>query len=162
MGRRALRDELMTLLVAGQETSAILLAWACAYLAHHPEQQERAASEARQVCLAHTSPILDTSLRMQTQGSPVPAAQHRRLCCSWPLSGAICPYELLLQGKPSSMQSLLYIAQRESLSGMHRCLETSFKARVMSAKRHTCKQWCWKRCGCGRQPTLWGAARRAL
>ena len=106
MGRRALRDELMTLLVAGQETSAILLAWACAYLAHHPEQQERAASEAHQVCLAYVFPSLDTSLRMQTQGSPVPAAQRHSLCCGRPLSGAICPYELQLQGKPSNVQSL--------------------------------------------------------
>lgn len=39
MGRRALRDELMTLLVAGQETAAIALAWAAALLAHHPACQ---------------------------------------------------------------------------------------------------------------------------
>ena len=39
MARRALRDELMTLLVAGQETAAIALAWACALLAHHPAAQ---------------------------------------------------------------------------------------------------------------------------
>ena len=49
MERRALRDELMTLLVAGQETSAILLAWACAFLAHHPHVQSRAAAEVQQV-----------------------------------------------------------------------------------------------------------------
>ena len=30
---------------AGQETSAILLAWACTYLAHHPEAQAAAAAE---------------------------------------------------------------------------------------------------------------------
>ena len=35
----------MTLLVAGQETSAILLAWACAYLAAQPEIQSKAATE---------------------------------------------------------------------------------------------------------------------
>ena len=49
MSREALRDELMTLLVAGQETSAILLAWTCAYLAHHPAVQARAAEEVLQV-----------------------------------------------------------------------------------------------------------------
>ena len=49
MSRKALRDELMTLLVAGQETSAILLGWACAFLARHPEVQQRAAEEAQQV-----------------------------------------------------------------------------------------------------------------
>lgn len=51
MSREALRDELMTLLVAGQETSAILLAWTCAYLAHHPAVQARAAKEVIQVRL---------------------------------------------------------------------------------------------------------------
>ncbi|KAK9842342.1 hypothetical protein WJX81_007701 [Elliptochloris bilobata] len=45
MARRALRNELMTLLVAGQETAAIALAWACALLAHHPAAQARAAAE---------------------------------------------------------------------------------------------------------------------
>ena len=49
MNRRALRDELMTLLVAGQETSAILLGWACAFLAQHPEVQQQAAGEVQQV-----------------------------------------------------------------------------------------------------------------
>jgi cytochrome P450 len=39
MSDTALRDELMTLLIAGQETSAIVLAWTCALLAHHPQQQ---------------------------------------------------------------------------------------------------------------------------
>ena len=49
MERHALRDELMTLLVAGQETSAINLAWTLAFLAHHPAAQERAAGEVQQV-----------------------------------------------------------------------------------------------------------------
>ena len=42
MAARALRDEMMTLLVAGQETSAILLAWTCAFLAHYPNVQAQA------------------------------------------------------------------------------------------------------------------------
>jgi cytochrome P450 len=58
MSREALRDELMTLLVAGQETSAILLAWTCAYLAHHPAVQARAAEELLQV-----PPVLMHNLR---------------------------------------------------------------------------------------------------
>ena len=45
----SLRDELMTLMVAGQETSAILLSWCCALLAQHPEVAERCAAEARAV-----------------------------------------------------------------------------------------------------------------
>jgi len=46
MSTRALRDELMTLLVAGQETSAIVLAWACHLLAGDPGWQRRCADEA--------------------------------------------------------------------------------------------------------------------
>lgn len=46
MPRAALRDELMTLLVAGQETSAIVLGWASALLAAHPATQAAAAAEA--------------------------------------------------------------------------------------------------------------------
>eukprot|EP00873_Tetraselmis_striata_P021841 jgi/Tetstr1/442105/TSEL_030262.t1 len=40
-----LRDEIMTMMVAGQETSAILLTWVCALLAWHPDIQEKARWE---------------------------------------------------------------------------------------------------------------------
>ena len=46
MDDTSLRDELMTLMVAGQETSAILLSWCCALLAQHPDVAERVAAEA--------------------------------------------------------------------------------------------------------------------
>jgi cytochrome P450 len=52
----SLRDELMTLLVAGQETSAILLGWTCALLAAHPTIQRRAAQEIASV-LGNRSPV---------------------------------------------------------------------------------------------------------
>lgn len=45
MGDKPLRDELMTLMVAGQETSAIVLAWACALLSERPHMQARIAAE---------------------------------------------------------------------------------------------------------------------
>ena len=45
MSDKALRDELMTLLIAGQETSAIVLGWTCSFLAEHPVHQERALQE---------------------------------------------------------------------------------------------------------------------
>ena len=47
MSEQALRDELLTLLVAGQETSAVLLSWALAYLAHNPAWQQACAAEVR-------------------------------------------------------------------------------------------------------------------
>jgi cytochrome P450 family 135 len=42
-----LRDELLTLLVAGHETTATALAWAVERLAHHPDKLERLAAETR-------------------------------------------------------------------------------------------------------------------
>ena len=65
----ALRDELMTLLVAGQETSAILLGWLAAELAWHPRVQERAAQEVEvgpwmynsTLCGCNCCPILDVA-----------------------------------------------------------------------------------------------------
>lgn len=48
MDDRQLRDEVLTLYVAGHETSANVLAWACHLLATHPEWQDRLAEEALQ------------------------------------------------------------------------------------------------------------------
>jgi cytochrome P450 len=45
MDQQELRDELMTLLVAGHETTASTLAWAFARLPHHPEVVGRIADE---------------------------------------------------------------------------------------------------------------------
>jgi len=63
MTDKALRDELMTLMVAGQETSAILLSWACALVAEHPSAGDRIAEEARAALKTKTSPraMLDAS-----------------------------------------------------------------------------------------------------
>lgn len=44
------RDEVATLLLAGHETTANTLAFACHLLAHHPEVQERLAAEVEPVC----------------------------------------------------------------------------------------------------------------
>ena len=45
MSDTQVRDELMTMLVAGQETSAIAMAWCAALLAHHPAAGAAAAAE---------------------------------------------------------------------------------------------------------------------
>lgn len=47
MSRDELRDNLLTFIVAGHETTALTLAWALYLCAHDPEVQERAAAEAR-------------------------------------------------------------------------------------------------------------------
>ena len=48
MSRKQLRDEVMTLIVAGQETSAIVLSWAVAFVAKDKYFGERIAKEATQ------------------------------------------------------------------------------------------------------------------
>jgi cytochrome P450 len=74
-----LRDEVMTLLLAGHETSASGLAWAVVLLSRHPEVRRRLAGEAREVCgadgtrlpgvedlprLAYTRRVVDEVLRL--------------------------------------------------------------------------------------------------
>jgi cytochrome P450 len=41
--------DVISLLLQGQETSAILLSWACLFLAQHPHMQERIAREVDEV-----------------------------------------------------------------------------------------------------------------
>ncbi|WP_349368322.1 cytochrome P450 [Salinarimonas sp.] len=45
MSDRQLRDEMVTLLLAGHETTALVLSWAWYELARHPQAQERLAAE---------------------------------------------------------------------------------------------------------------------
>jgi cytochrome P450 len=49
MGRRELRDEVMTIFLAGHETTALALAWTWFLLATHPDADARVAAEARDV-----------------------------------------------------------------------------------------------------------------
>ena len=89
-----LRDEVSTLILAGHETTAVSLFWACTIAAMRPELQERIAQEAQSVDLAapdavsrlrFTRAFLDETLRMyppaylivrQAQG-PDEIAGHR-------------------------------------------------------------------------------------
>ncbi|HEX2253544.1 MAG TPA: cytochrome P450 [Thermoanaerobaculia bacterium] len=52
------RDEVLTLLLAGHETTAVSLAWTCHLLAWHPEAREEVEAEARAV-LAGRAPGFD-------------------------------------------------------------------------------------------------------
>ncbi|MDO5647254.1 cytochrome P450 [Paracoccus sp. (in: a-proteobacteria)] len=49
MNRDELRDNLLTFIVAGHETTALTLAWALYLCAHDPDVQDRAAAESRAV-----------------------------------------------------------------------------------------------------------------
>ncbi len=59
MGERALRDEMMTLLLAGHETTAVALSWTWYLLATHPEAEARLHSEIRDVLGARDPVVAD-------------------------------------------------------------------------------------------------------
>jgi cytochrome P450 len=66
MSERELRDELITLLVAGHETTANALAWAAERLARHPDVLARLADEARAGGdTAYVSAIVKETLRLR-------------------------------------------------------------------------------------------------
>ena len=76
MSDRQLRDEVMTMMVAGHETSAIALAWTFYLLAKHPAAQARLQEEVDEVLggrtptvedipdLTYTTMVLEESLRL--------------------------------------------------------------------------------------------------
>lgn len=77
MDDRQLRDEVLTMFVAGHETSALVLAWAFYLLAGHPEVVERMAAEVAAVCptdtpsfeqleqLSYTRMVIDEVMRLR-------------------------------------------------------------------------------------------------
>jgi len=65
MSDEELRDELMTLLLAGHETTATSLAWAIERLVRHPEAMERLVSEAREGGTEYAEAVCKETLRMR-------------------------------------------------------------------------------------------------
>jgi cytochrome P450 len=75
MSDRELRDELMTLLVAGHETTANALAWAVERLVHNPDKLARLTAEVR----AGESEYLDAVIAETLRLRPVISIVGRRL-----------------------------------------------------------------------------------
>ncbi|MFD0151006.1 cytochrome P450 [Streptomyces sp. NPDC055721] len=89
---RLIRDELVTLLVAGYESSARTLTWAFVLLDRHPEVMERAAGDARAV-----EAVLSETLRLYPTGWLLPrhavadeTLDGRRIAAGTDL--LVCPY----------------------------------------------------------------------
>jgi cytochrome P450 len=78
---RELRDELITLLVAGHETTATALAWVCERIVRTPGTVERLADEARAGEPAYADAVVNETLRLRP---PIPVVARR----------AAEPYEL--------------------------------------------------------------------
>jgi cytochrome P450 family 135 len=65
MSDEELRDELMTLLLAGHETTATSLAWAIERLVRHPEAMDRLVTEAREGGTEYAEAVCKETLRMR-------------------------------------------------------------------------------------------------
>jgi cytochrome P450 len=88
MSDQELRDELMTLLVAGHETTATALAWALERLVRHPAVLERLVAEVRDQ--GTEGEYLDAVVKETLRLRPVVPAVIRRLTAPMELAG----YEL--------------------------------------------------------------------
>ena len=87
MSDKELRDELMTLLVAGHETSATALAWALDALTHHPHVLERLRDEIDSGEDAYLDAVVKETLRLR----PVIALVLRRLTEPMEIGGHLLP-----------------------------------------------------------------------
>jgi cytochrome P450 len=87
MSDEELRDELMTLLVAGHETSATALAWALDALTHHPAVLARLRDEVDSGDDAYLDAVVKETLRLR----PVIALVLRRLIEPMEIGGRVLP-----------------------------------------------------------------------
>jgi cytochrome P450 family 135 len=87
MSDRELRDELVTLLVAGHETTATALAWAVERLARHPEKLDRLAAEVAAGEDAYLKAVVLETLRLR----PVISIVNRTLKEPFEVGGYTLP-----------------------------------------------------------------------
>ena len=88
-----LRDELVTLLVAGHETTATALAWAVERLVHHPDKLERLTEEVQDGGTEYLDAVVTETLRLR----PVISAVARRLTEPVELGGWELPAGVSIQ-----------------------------------------------------------------
>src|SRR3954452_10006492 len=87
MSDRELRDELMTLLVAGHETTATGLSWAIELLSRHPEALERLEAEVAAGKDEYLDAVIKETLRLR----PVIALVLRKLVEPMEIGGRLLP-----------------------------------------------------------------------
>ncbi len=103
MTDRELRDELLTLLVAGHETTANALAWACERLARHPDKYQRLTDEAGVASDRYLKAVVQETLRLR----PVISIVQRALKAPMHIAGydlpagvSVAPCIYLLHRRP--------------------------------------------------------------
>jgi cytochrome P450 len=83
-----LRDELMTLLVAGHETTSTALAWTFDLLVHNPEAMQRLRAE---IAAGESDEYLDAVIKESMRIRPVVPGVSRKLSRPWTLDGYDLP-----------------------------------------------------------------------
>jgi cytochrome P450 family 135 len=98
---RELRDELITLLIAGHETTATGLAWACERLVRAPEALARVEAEAASGQTEYTDAVVTETLRLR---QPIPVVARK--CAE--------PYELMGHALPAGtvIAPCIYLVHR--------------------------------------------------
>ncbi|HEU4703354.1 MAG TPA: cytochrome P450 [Conexibacter sp.] len=137
-----LRDELVTLLVAGHESTATMLAWAFERLVRHPEQLARVRDEALAGADAYAEAVVQETLRLR----PVLPIVLRRLAAPMEVGGWtlpegtwLAPCAYLVQRRPDVYPDPLAFRPERFLEcrpgtytwtpfggGVRRCLGASF------------------------------------
>jgi cytochrome P450 len=87
MDDREIRDQLMTLLLAGHETTATALAWTFQLLVHHPAEHERLVAAVEAGEEAYVRAVVSESLRLR----PVVPLAGRRLGSELRVDGHVLP-----------------------------------------------------------------------
>jgi cytochrome P450 len=87
MSDEELRDELVTLLVAGHETTANALAWAVERLCRHPDKLNRLTTEVRAGREDYLKAVIQETLRLR----PVISIVNRRLVEPMEIGGRLLP-----------------------------------------------------------------------
>jgi cytochrome P450 family 135 len=87
MSDEAIRDELMTLLLAGHETTATSMAWAFERILRHPEVHERLVSDLRAGDDRYLDAVINESLRLR----PILPVVGRHVAKPWSVAGYDIP-----------------------------------------------------------------------
>jgi cytochrome P450 len=142
MSGAELRDQLVTLLIAGHDTTATALAWTFERLVRHPESLERTYAEAEAGQTDYLLSVAKESLRVR----PVLSFGMRRLQKDVEVAGRLLPEGTLVAGSfhlahhdpeafpdPLAFQPERFLdGDSDSLAwlpfgvGVHRCLGASF------------------------------------
>jgi cytochrome P450 len=154
MGDVALRDQLMTLLMAGHETTATALAWTFERLLRHPDALARLTAEARDgEDDAFAGAVVTEALRARP---PIPFIA-RRLTAPFELGGYVIPprtrivpmiltvhHRRDLYPKPGTFQPERFLDARPDTygwlpfgGGIRRCVGASFAMLEMKVVLHT-------------------------